>query len=113
MGIHKSKSTSAHVTGTRVTAISLETGYEHITSATALDPDITTSFITAGTVELTLPDGKNGAIKIVKMIGGGGAATLTPAHYGDATTLVFDSTDSAILQFFAGNWWLIGEKTAA
>ena len=113
MGIHKPRSLGDVVGGTRVNAVSLETGYEHITAAGALDPAITTSFITSsGAIALTLANGKEGAIKIVKMISDGGDATLTPANYGDATTLVFDNTDSAILQFVAGNWWVLGTATA-
>jgi len=113
-GIHKSKSTSDHVTGTRVTATSLESGFEHITAAGALDPDITTSFITSGdAIALTLAAGKvNGAVKIVKMISDGGDATLTPASFGDNTTITFDNTDSWMGIFVNGSWWTIGTPTA-
>jgi len=67
---------------------------------------------TGGAEALTLADGVEGQILIIKMVVDGGDGTVTPANFGDGTTLTFDNTDSATLIFLGSSWWVVGTPTA-
>lgn len=71
-------------------------------------------FLTTGGAEaLTLADGTIGQKLKIIMVSDGGAGTLTPAHFGNGTTITFDDDgDSVELIFDGTNWWTIGTPTA-
>lgn len=75
--------------------------------------DLITELTTTGADALTLGDGVNGQIKIIKMISDGGDGTLTPTNFLDGATLTFDNTDYAVLYFSNGTWNLISGNAAA
>lgn len=91
----------------------LELSSEHITAAGALSVELPVSFLhTSGAIAITLADGYFGQVKIVICEYDGGTATLTPANYGNGSTIVFDDTgDNWTGIFYAGYWWDI-TKTA-
>lgn len=68
---------------------------------------------TGGAEALTLADGSEGQELTIIMTVDGGAGTVTPANFGNGTTLTFDDAgDNAVLKFVDGNWWTIGTPTA-
>lgn len=91
-------------------------GVQELTDDGAVSLATQTTFITsdADGTALTLADGTSGQVKILVMVAdGGGNAVLTPANYGNGTTITFDDVgDSATLVFRTGNWWLVGTPTA-
>ena len=82
--------------------------------AGALPIDKEVIFLTTGGAEaLTLADGVAGQELKIIMVSDGGDGTLTPANYGNGTTLTFDADgESAHLIFDGTNWWNIGTPTA-
>lgn len=71
-------------------------------------------FLTTGGAEaLTLADGTIGQKLKIIMVSDGGNGTLTPAHFGNGTTITFDDDgDSVELIFDGTNWWTVGTPTA-
>ena len=71
-------------------------------------------FLTTGGAEaLTLADGVIGQRLKIIMVSDGGAGTLTPANFGNGTTITFDDDgDSVELIFDGTNWWTVGTPTA-
>lgn len=60
-------------------------------------------------IAATLADGYRGQIKIVKLkTKDTSDMVLTPANFGDGTTITFDATgEVAVLMFDGSNWWVI------
>ena len=54
--------------------------------------------------DLVLADGYHGQIKTVLMTADGGDATLTPDHYANGTTIVFDGYDYWVGIFYGTQW---------
>ena len=64
-----------------------------------------TAVTTTGADALTLADGKEGQLKVVKLVVDGGAGTLTPTNLTGGTTITFeDIGDTAELYFTGGSW---------
>tara|TARA_R110000764_G_scaffold155099_1_gene242932 strand:- start:2675 stop:3124 length:450 start_codon:yes stop_codon:yes gene_type:complete len=62
---------------------------------------------TAGAIALTLADGVTGQMLNLIMVADGGDAVITPANFGNGTTLTLnDVGDSCSLIFTSGNWWV-------
>jgi len=86
---------------------------QDLSGAGAVDVVSMITFVTTtGANALTLADGSEGQIKIIKMVVDGGDGTLTPSHFLDGSTLTFDNTDYAILVFNGTNWCLISGNAA-
>ena len=69
----------------------------------------TTFIVTTGAAAITLADGVENQRKFLVMKTDGGAATLTPSNFANATTIIFDDIgDSADLIFANGSWHWIG-----
>lgn len=69
---------------------------------------------TAGAIALTLADGVVGHMLNLIMIADGGDAVITPANFGNGTTLTFnDVGDSCSLMFTSGNWWILSNNGCA
>ena len=65
------------------------------------------TLVTVGAIAITLADGIEGQKKTIVMTTDGGTATLTPAHFGNGTTLAFaDVYDTVQLVFTTGKWYV-------
>lgn len=72
---------------------------------------LTTKWTTTAADAGTLADGTEGQIKIIVMVADGGDGTLTPANFGNGTTITFnDAGDSVMLQFLDGEWWIVSNN---
>jgi hypothetical protein len=72
---------------------------------------LTTTVVTTGADALTLADGAIGQLKFIVMLTDGGDGTLTPANFGNGTTITFnDIGDSVLLQFLGTEWWVISNN---
>jgi len=82
-----------------------------LTGAGAVNPVLTTiHIVTTGVDALTLADGVEGAPPMfLVMKTDGGTGTLTPANFGNGSTITFDDAgDSAHLFFTNGKWYFMG-----
>lgn len=68
-----------------------------------------TNWTTTGAAAGTLADGLfEGQLKKIQLIVDAGDLTLTPANFGDGTTITFaDAGDFAVLRFTGGEWWVV------
>lgn len=81
--------------------------------AVSLNTETTIVSTVGGAATGTLADGTEGQKKIIIMAVDGGDYVLTPANYGNGSTLTFSAVgNSAVLIFSTGNWWLVGTPTA-
>lgn len=97
-------------------AYSVNEGTETRTGAGAISIDTkVTLIVTTGADALTLADGVEGQEKFIVMKTDGGDGTLTPANFGNGTTITFDGVgDSAHLLFTNSAWhWMGGTATIA
>ena len=87
---------------------------EDITAAGAVSVSTPVSYLTtSGAIALTLANGYEGQVKTIIMISDGGTATLTPASFGNGSTVTFDDVyDMWEGIFHAGYWWSKGTPTA-
>ena len=88
----------------------LELGYEVVTGAGALNPNIPLSYVvTTGANALTLADGTTkGQLKIITLFTDGGDGTLTPANFKNGSTITFaDVGDTVVLQWDGVNWAMV------
>lgn len=70
---------------------------------------VTTKWTTTDADAGTLADGEEGQVKEIVMVADGGDGTLTPANFGNGTTITFDAVgESVVLRFLDGNWWVVG-----
>lgn len=97
------------VTGIATLSASYAGGVQSLTGAGALNvTTMTTAWTTTGAQAGTLADGVQGQVKHVVMVADGGDGTLTPANFGNGTTITFnDVGDAVILQFLGSDWWLL------
>lgn len=77
----------------------------------------TTAFTSTGTGDaLTLADGANGQIKnfvYVAETAGADTGVLTPANFGNGTTITFNAVGESVqLQFLISQWWIISNNGA-
>lgn len=79
---------------------------QEIVAAGAVDIiSLTSTIASVAAIALTLADGGDSQFKSIAMITDGGDATLTPAHFANGSTIVFnDVGDSVLLQFLGGKW---------
>jgi len=78
---------------------------------------LTTAFTSSGTGDaLTLADGAAGQFKnivYVAQVAGADTGILTPANFGNGTTITFNNVgDSCQLQFIGTNWWIVSLNDA-
>jgi len=105
------------------TATSVATGpifgtIQSLGGAGAVDiTSLTTAFTSSGTGDaLTLADGAAGQFKnivYVAQVAGADTGILTPANFGNGTTITFNNVgDSCQLQFIGTNWWVVSLNDA-
>ena len=59
----------------------------------------------------TLADGEQGQEKIILMDADGGDGTLTPANFGNGSTITFnDVGDCVHLIFIGSDWWVVSNN---
>ena len=73
---------------------------------------VTTAFTSTGTSDaLTLADGVAGQLKAVVYVAetaGTDTGILTPANFGNGSTITFNAVgDSCLLQFLGTDWWVV------
>ena len=78
---------------------------------------LTTTFTSTGAGNaLTLVDGVAGQFKAVVYIAeaaGGDTGVLTPANFGNGTTITFNAIgESVLLQFLGTDWWIVSNNGA-
>jgi hypothetical protein len=78
---------------------------------------LTTAFTSSGTGDaLTLADGAAGQFKnivYVAQVAGADTGILTPANFGNGTTITFNNVgDSCQLQYIGTNWWIVSLNDA-
>ena len=86
---------------------------QSITSAGAVDLTSFVGFVdtSSGAMALTLADGTEGQVKNLVMIADSGDATLTPANFGNGSTITFnDAGDSCVLAFDGADWWVVSNN---
>lgn len=68
-----------------------------------------TNWTTGSAQAGTLADGTRvGQLKHIQLIVDGGDGTLTPANFGDGTTITFaDAGDFALLRWDGAEWWVV------
>lgn len=95
-----------------VTLGSLIGGVQELEGAGAVNlTTLTTKWTTTDADAGTLADGAEGQIKCIVMVADGGNGTLTPANFGNGSTITFnDAGDSVMLQFLDGNWWILSNN---
>lgn len=66
-----------------------------------------TNITSTGAHTVTLADGVAGQKKVIRLVVDGGTVTLTPANFGNGTSLTMDDAgDSVVLSFDGTNWWI-------
>lgn len=78
---------------------------------------LTTTFTSTGAGNaLTLANGVAGQLKAVAYIAeaaGGDTGVLTPANFGNGTTITFNAVgESVLLQFLGTDWWVVSNNGA-
>lgn len=95
------------------------TGVQDLSGPGAVGVDTpTTAFTSTGTGNaLTLADGVSGQLKTIIYVAeaaGADTGVLTPANFGNGTTITFNNVgDACTLQFISGNWWVVSLNGAA
>lgn len=102
------------LTGTMTDSVILSETITAVTGAISLLTEITFIDTTAGAAALTLADGTAGQRKLIKMTVDGGDAVITPANFGDGSTITFaDANDSVELLFDGTDWQLLSNNGTA
>lgn len=79
------------------------TGTSDAASVTESETNITST----GAHTVTLADGVVGQKKVIRLVVDGGTVTLTPANFGNGTSLTMaDAGDSVVLSFDGTSWWI-------
>lgn len=67
-----------------------------------------------GHAAVTLADGKEGQIKVLKLVtrGGSNNAVVTPANFADGTTITFDAANEVAILYFDGDDWQVAYTNA-
>lgn len=89
------------------------TSPQSLTAAGAVDLTSFVTFVdsTAGVMAITLADGFAGQVKTLVMVADNGDATLTPANFGNGSTITFtDAGDSCALVFNGTDWWVVSNN---
>ena len=78
---------------------------------------LTTAFTSTGTGDaLTLADGVAGQFKAIVYVAetaGADTGVLTPANFGNGTTITFNAVgESVLLQFLGTDWWIVSNNGA-
>jgi hypothetical protein len=78
---------------------------------------LTTAFTSTGTGDaLTLADGVAGQLKVIVYVAetaGADTGVLTPANFGNGTTITFNAVgESVLLQFLGTDWWIVSNNGA-
>lgn len=78
---------------------------------------LTTAFTSTGAGDaLTLADGVAGQLKAIVYVAeaaGGDTGVLTPANFGNGTTITFNAVgESVLLQFLGTDWWIVSNNGA-
>ena len=78
---------------------------------------LTTAFTSTGTADaLTLADGVAGQFKAIVYVAetaGADTGVLTPANFGNGTTITFNAVgESVLLQFLGTDWWIVSNNGA-
>lgn len=78
---------------------------------------LTTAFTSTGTGDaLTLADGVAGQLKAIVYVAeaaGADTGVLTPANFGNGTTITFNAVgESVLLQFLGTDWWIVSNNGA-
>lgn len=78
---------------------------------------LTTAFTSTGTGDaLTLADGVAGQLKAIVYVAeaaGADTGVLTPANFGNGTTITFTAVgESVLLQFLGTDWWIVSNNGA-
>lgn len=78
---------------------------------------LTTAFTSTGTGDaLTLADGVAGQFKAIVYVAetaGADTGVLTPANFGNGTTITFNAVgESVLLQFLGTDWWVVSNNGA-
>jgi hypothetical protein len=78
---------------------------------------LTTAFTSTATGNaLTLADGVAGQLKAIVYVAeaaGGDTGVLTPANFGNGTTITFNAVgESVLLQFLGTDWWIVSNNGA-
>lgn len=78
---------------------------------------LTTAFTSTGTADaLTLADGVAGQLKAIVYVAetaGADTGVLTPANFGNGTTITFNAVgESVLLQFLGTDWWILSNNGA-
>jgi hypothetical protein len=78
---------------------------------------LTTAFTSTGTGDaLTLADGVAGQLKAIVYVAeaaGADTGVLTPANFGNGTTITFNAVgQSVLLQFLGTDWWIVSNNGA-
>ena len=78
---------------------------------------MTTAFTSTGTGDaLTLADGVAGQLKAIVYVAetaGADTGVLTPANFGNGTTITFNAVgESVLLQFLGTDWWIVSNNGA-
>lgn len=78
---------------------------------------LTTAFTSTGTGDaLTLADGAVGQFKAIVYVAetaGADTGVLTPANFGNGTTITFNAVgESVLLQFLGSDWWIVSNNGA-
>ena len=78
---------------------------------------LTTAFTSTGTGDaLTLADGVVGQFKAIVYVAetaGADTGVLTPANFGNGTTITFNAVgESVLLQFLGTDWWIVSNNGA-
>lgn len=78
---------------------------------------LTTAFTSTGAGDaLTLADGVAGQLKAIVYVAetaGADTGVLTPANFGNGTTITFNAVgESVLLQFLGTDWWIVSNNGA-
>jgi hypothetical protein len=78
---------------------------------------VTTAFTSTGAGNaLTLADGVAGQLKAIVYVAeaaGADTGVLTPANFGNGTTITFNAVgESVLLQFLGTDWWIVSNNGA-
>lgn len=114
LNVNELDTTALSIGGVRVQPNTLQSlSSEALTSSGAVSTAVINSTLdtTSGAVALTLADGASGQMKNIVMVSYTGDAVLTPANFGNGSTITFNSVgDSCQLIFLASTWWIISNN---
>ena len=104
--------------GTQTFANAVATGVQSLSGAGAVNlTTFTTAFTSTATGNaLTLADGAAGQLKAIVYVAeaaGADTGVLTPANFGNGTTITFNAVgESVLLQFLGTDWWIVSNNGA-